>query len=96
MKALAILPLLLLCSCTSLSIEDKQRQVAFHANLPAYPWQDGKQALKGMNLSARGTNLTVSLHGLSQEEATTSNFVYMVERIVGAAVKAAIEATVKP
>lgn len=79
---------------STVRIEDENRGVRFVASVPAWPWQNSMRLLDKMNLSARGTNFTASLRGLTETETTDTNTVRMIESIVGAAVGSAIRAAV--
>ena len=73
--------LLLLTGCNTARIADDNRGVVFSAKMVAWPWQDSQRTIDRLNLSARGTNFTTSLRGLSEQETTSTNLSSLVESV---------------
>jgi len=91
-ETIICLPFLLcLIGCMStVSIEDRNRGVMFRASVPVMPWQDSLRVIDRMNMSAKGSNFTASLRGLTDSETISTNAVDFFERGISAAVRAAI------
>lgn len=90
MKTISILFAALLCGCSTVSIHDRQRGISFTAIVPAWPWQDSAKTIDHLTLSARGTNFSASLRGISDSEVTNTNSAAMLGEVIGIAIRTAI------
>ncbi len=84
--SLLVLAALLCAGCEVVRVNER----GITAYAPAWPWQDSMRAIERVNLSNRTNNFTAAMRGMSDSETISTNAVDLVERVVGAAVKAAI------
>jgi hypothetical protein len=90
-----VLLMALLCGCATARIDTERAdgtRATMRVWVPAYPWQDVNQGIGRMTFSVK-TNWTLGgLKAMETETSGATNLADLAERVVGAAVRAAVGA----